>query len=85
LNTMRLGELFGERIASAVATGNGQAQEADLRGQDDSRIPVELIARRIDYCGKPHLVVAVRDIRERRKAEQEIMRLANYDPLTGLA
>lgn len=85
LNTMRLGELFGERVASAVATGNGQAQEADLRGQDDSRIPVELIARRIDYCGKPHLVVAVRDIRERRKAEQEIMRLANYDPLTGLA
>lgn len=85
LNTMTLGDLFGERIASAVAAGNGQAQEADLRGQDDSRIPVELIARSIDYCGRPHLVVAVRDIRERRKAEQEIMRLAHYDPLTGLA
>ncbi|RAZ86617.1 bifunctional diguanylate cyclase/phosphodiesterase [Mesorhizobium hawassense] len=85
LNTMTLGELFGERVASAVAAGNGQAQEADLRGQGDSQIPVELIARSIDYCGKPHLVVAVRDIRERRKAEQEIMRLAHYDPLTGLA
>ncbi|TPI59760.1 EAL domain-containing protein [Mesorhizobium sp. B3-1-7] len=85
LNAMTLGDLFGERIASAVAAGNGQAQEVDLRGQDDSRIPVELIARSIDYCGKPHLVVAVRDIRERRKAEQEIMRLAHYDPLTGLA
>ncbi|TGV73077.1 diguanylate cyclase, partial [Mesorhizobium sp. M00.F.Ca.ET.149.01.1.1] len=84
LNTMTLGELFGERVASAVAAGNGQAQEADLRGQGDSPIPVELIARSIDYCGKPHLVVAVRDIRERRKAEQEIMRLAHYDPLTGL-
>ncbi|TPJ68103.1 EAL domain-containing protein, partial [Mesorhizobium sp. B2-7-1] len=85
LNTMTLGNLFGERIGSGVAAGNGQAQEADLRSQDDSRIPVELIARSIDYCGKPHLVVAVRDIRERRKAEQEIMRLAHYDPLTGLA
>ena len=85
LNTMTLGELFGERIASAVAAGNGQAQEADLRGHGDNPIPVELIARNIDYCGKPHLVVAVRDIRERRKAEQEIMRLAHYDPLTGLA
>ncbi|OHV69602.1 diguanylate phosphodiesterase [Mesorhizobium sp. LCM 4577] len=85
LNTMTLGDLFGERIASAIAAGNGQAQEADLRSQDDSRMPVELIARSIDYCGKGHLVVAVRDIRERRKAEQEIMRLAHYDPLTGLA
>jgi len=85
LNTMTLGDLFGERIASAVAAGNGQAQEADLRGQGESAIPVELIARSIDYCGKLHLVVAVRDIRERRKAEQEIMRLAHYDPLTGLA
>ncbi|CDX42472.1 Uncharacterized signaling protein CC_0091 [Mesorhizobium plurifarium] len=85
LNTMTLGDLFGERIASAIAAGNGQAQEADLRSRDDNRIPVELIARSIDYCGKAHLVVAVRDIRERRKAEQEIMRLAHYDPLTGLA
>jgi diguanylate cyclase (GGDEF)-like protein/PAS domain S-box-containing protein len=85
LKTMTLSDLFGERIASALAPGNGQAQEADLRSRDDSRIPVELIARSIDYCGKPHLVVAVRDIRERKKAEQEIMRLAHYDPLTGLA
>ncbi|BCM21900.1 EAL domain-containing protein [Mesorhizobium sp. J8] len=85
LNTMTLSDLFGERIASAVTAGSGQAQEADLRSRDDSRIPVELIARSIDYCGRPHLVVAVRDIRERRKAEQEIMRLAHYDPLTGLA
>ncbi|TPI17261.1 EAL domain-containing protein [Mesorhizobium sp. B4-1-3] len=85
LNTMTLDDLFGERIASALTAGSGRAQEADLRSRDDNRIPVELIARGIDYCGKPHLVVAVRDIRERRKAEQEIMRLAHYDPLTGLA
>ncbi|RUW25213.1 EAL domain-containing protein, partial [Mesorhizobium sp. M4B.F.Ca.ET.013.02.1.1] len=34
---------------------------------------------------KPHGDHAVRDIRERKKAEQEIIRLAHYDPLTGLA
>ncbi|SFP23702.1 diguanylate cyclase (GGDEF) domain-containing protein [Mesorhizobium sp. NFR06] len=85
LNAMTLGELFGERVASAITAGSEQAQEADLRGRDHSPIPVELIARSIDYCGRPHLVVAVRDMRERRKAEQEIMRLAHYDPLTGLA
>ncbi|MGX8011736.1 bifunctional diguanylate cyclase/phosphodiesterase [Mesorhizobium sp. ORM8.1] len=85
LNTMTLGDLFGERIVTGIISGNGQAQEADIRGRSENPIPVELIARSIDYCGKPHLVVAVRDIRERRQAEQEIMRLAHYDPLTGLA
>ncbi|AZO11334.1 GGDEF and EAL domain-containing protein [Mesorhizobium sp. M3A.F.Ca.ET.080.04.2.1] len=85
LNTMSLGDLFGERIAASIAGGNGQAQETELRGHDGCRIPVELIARTIDYCGRPHNVVAVRDVRERRKAEQEILRLAHYDPLTGLA
>ncbi|WP_192251427.1 bifunctional diguanylate cyclase/phosphodiesterase [Mesorhizobium silamurunense] len=85
LNTMTLGDLFGERIASSIAGGNAQAQEAELRSLDGTRIPVELIARSIDYCGKPHNVVAVRDIRERKKAEQEIIRLAHFDPLTGLA
>ncbi|TIU93678.1 MAG: EAL domain-containing protein, partial [Mesorhizobium sp.] len=62
-----------------------RAQEAELRSQDGTRIPVELIARSIDYCGKPHDVVAVRDMRERKKAEEEILRLAHFDPLTGLA
>ncbi|RUW54052.1 GGDEF and EAL domain-containing protein [Mesorhizobium sp. M1A.F.Ca.ET.072.01.1.1] len=85
LNVMTLGDLFGERIASAIAGGSGQAQEAELRSQDGTRIPVELIARSIDYCGKPHDVVAVRDMRERKKAEEEILRLAHFDPLTGLA
>ncbi|RUV43038.1 MAG: GGDEF and EAL domain-containing protein [Mesorhizobium sp.] len=85
LNVMPLSDLFGERVASAIAGGSGQAQEAELRSQDGTRIPVELIARSIDYCGKPHDVVAVRDMRERKKAEQEILRLAHFDPLTGLA
>ncbi|MDX8538002.1 MULTISPECIES: EAL domain-containing protein [Mesorhizobium] len=85
LNTMVLGDLFGERAAAAMAEADGQARETELRSHDGTSIPVELIARTIDYCGKPHGVVAVRDIRERKKAEQEIIRLAHYDPLTGLA
>ncbi|AMX94981.1 GGDEF and EAL domain-containing protein [Mesorhizobium sp. M7A.F.Ca.US.014.04.1.1] len=81
LNGMQLGDLFGSDIS-----GFGeQPQEAELSGRDGTSIPVELIARSIDYCGKPHNVVAVRDIRERKKAEQEILRLAHFDPLTGLA
>ncbi|MER9739610.1 EAL domain-containing protein [Mesorhizobium sp. M0187] len=84
LNAMLLGDLFGERTAAGMSDCSGQAQEAELRAHDGATIPVELIARSIDYCGKRHSVVAVRDIRERRKAEQEILRLAHFDPLTGL-
>ena len=85
LNGMLLGDLFDERTASDVSGFGEQPQEAELRGRDGTSIPVELIARSIDYCGKPHNVIAVRDIRERKKAEQEILRLAHFDPLTGLA
>ena len=85
LNTMTLGDLFGDHAASAMSEADGQARETELNSHDGTMIPVELIARRIDYCGRPHSVVAVRDIRERKKAEQEIIRLAHFDPLTGLA
>lgn len=81
LNGMQLGDLFG----SDMSGFGEQPQEAELRAHDGTGIPVELIARSIDYCGKPHNVLAVRDIRERKKAEQEILRLAHFDPLTGLA
>ncbi|CCV11313.1 EAL domain-containing protein [Mesorhizobium sp. STM 4661] len=85
LDGMELGDLFGERAASDMSGFGGQPREAELRNRDGTTIPVELIARSIDYCGKPHNVVAVRDIRERKKAEEEILRLAHFDPLTGLA
>jgi diguanylate cyclase (GGDEF)-like protein/PAS domain S-box-containing protein len=85
LTGIELGDLFDGRGVSDMSGFGEQPQEAELRSRDGTRIPVELIARSIDYCGKPHNVVAVRDIRERKKAEQEILRLAHFDPLTGLA
>lgn len=85
LNTMQLGELFEGQSAADMSGFGEQAQEATLRGSDGARVPVELIARKITYCGRPHTVLAVRDIRERKKAEEEILRLAHFDPLTGLA
>ena len=58
--------------------------ETELRAADGSSIPVELIQRSIVYAGKPHHVIAIRDIRERKKAEQDIHFLAHHDPLTKL-
>ncbi|GJE42246.1 bifunctional diguanylate cyclase/phosphodiesterase [Methylobacterium soli] len=62
-------------------------QEADAVLQDGARtgIPVRVIARRTTIKAKPHIVVAVRDQRERLRAEAEMHRLAHHDALTGLA
>jgi diguanylate cyclase len=58
--------------------------EVDLRRADGSRTPVELILRPVDFAGKPHRAIAVRDIQARKQAEQRIRFLALHDTLTGL-
>jgi diguanylate cyclase (GGDEF)-like protein/PAS domain S-box-containing protein len=58
--------------------------EADLLRADGSRTPVELILRPVDFAGKPHRAIAVRDIQARKQAEQRIRFLAHHDTLTGL-
>ncbi|WP_261404007.1 MHYT domain-containing protein [Chenggangzhangella methanolivorans] len=48
-------------------------------------IPVRVIAQEISLGGRKHVVVAVRDQRERLRTEAEMVRLAYQDALTGLA
>jgi diguanylate cyclase len=61
-----------------------QPVEGDLLHADGSRTPVELILGPLDYGGKPHHVIAVRDLRARKQAEQHIRFLAHHDTLTGI-
>jgi diguanylate cyclase (GGDEF)-like protein/PAS domain S-box-containing protein len=61
-----------------------QSIEDTLIHVDGSKIPVELIQRSIDFGGKPHRAVAVRDLRARKEAEKHIRFLAHYDALTRL-
>jgi len=61
-----------------------QSIEGTLVHSDGSKMPVELIQRSIDFGGKPHHAVAVRDLRARKEAEKHIRFLAHYDTLTGL-
>jgi diguanylate cyclase (GGDEF)-like protein len=58
--------------------------EASLANAGGALIPVELIIRSIVFANKPHLAIAVRDLRIRKRAEAHIRHLGDHDSLTGL-
>ena len=68
-----------------LLSGSNQMVETRLRHLDGSMTPVELILRPIVFAGRPHHVIAVRDLQARRKAEQHIHYLAHHDVLTSLS
>jgi diguanylate cyclase (GGDEF)-like protein/PAS domain S-box-containing protein len=81
----RLERCFPDQVARAkLMSGLNQTVETDLRRLDGSMTPVELILRPIVFAGRPHHVVAVRDLKARKDAEQHIYFLAHHDALTSL-
>ena len=50
-----------------------------LRTADGALIPVELILRPVDLCRQAAQAIAVRDLRDRKKAEEHIHFLAHHD------
>ena len=61
-----------------------QPVESNLRHVDGTTIPVELILRSIDFAGRTHHVIAVRNLQARKEAEQHILYLAHHDALTSI-
>ena len=81
----RLESRFPDNVARArLLSGSSLPVETGLRHLDGSLIPVELILRPIVFAGRPHHVVAVRDLQARKEAEQHIHYLAHHDALTSL-
>src|SRR6202042_2267718 len=74
---------FPDKIALAKLQANLPV-ETELRLRDGSLTPVELIMRPIFFAERPHVVIAVRDLKARKDAEQHIHFLAHHDALTGL-
>ncbi|WP_414468099.1 EAL domain-containing protein [Methylobacterium currus] len=70
-------------LAEPASTGAAETPEAQLRRHDGSQVPVEVIRRVIDFAGRPHAALAVRDLRARKRAEARIAYLAHHDALTG--
>jgi diguanylate cyclase len=63
---------------------SGEALETEIVPTDGVSIPVEIIRRPVDYAGKPSIALAIRDLRDRKRAEKRIKFLAHHDPLTHL-
>lgn len=67
-----------------IIEGKPEAREVELQTQDGAKIPVEMLSRSITYAGAKAEVTALRDVRERRAAEERIRFLAHHDVLTRL-
>ena len=81
----RLEILFPELdVARLVASRESGAVETRLVQSDGAERPVEVLARPLEWGGASMLVLAVRDISERREAAARIAHLAYHDALTGL-
>lgn len=61
------------------------AFETQIHDSNGTVIDVEVISRPIDFANTPHSAIAIRDLRARKQAENDIEFLAHHDSLTGLA
>jgi diguanylate cyclase (GGDEF)-like protein/PAS domain S-box-containing protein len=81
----KLESCFPDQVArTELLTQPNQPVETELRHRDGSLTPVELILQPIVFSGRPHHVVAVRDLKARKDAERHIYFLAHHDALTSL-
>ncbi len=83
LDSPEFSDRVPERIKQIKTQGKAVFEAAHIR-KDGSIMPVEVNARVIELGGEKMMLSIVRNITERKAAEDEIRQLAFYDPLTQL-
>ncbi|RYE83568.1 MAG: GGDEF and EAL domain-containing protein, partial [Hyphomicrobiales bacterium] len=86
-------QVSGRKLATFIGSAgvfdlferSNRAIELELTTSARVRLPVEAIGREVDFGGKPHVAIAIRDLSARKSAEEHIRFLAHHDALTGLA
>ncbi|MCX6072779.1 MAG: EAL domain-containing protein [Campylobacterales bacterium] len=73
------------RRGDEIAHKGRDSFETIHRAKDGTLFNVWINVVAIELDGRPHLIAVYRDIGERKRHEEQLEALANYDPLTGLA
>lgn len=75
-------------IANYIRTGQGKVigkvREVPALRKDGTVFPIELTVTELKLGGKRSFTGIIRDITERKRAHEQLQRLAEYDALTGL-
>jgi diguanylate cyclase (GGDEF)-like protein/PAS domain S-box-containing protein len=77
------GKFFNERLEEAQA-GLAQSFEWHCTGKSGNYFYSEVSLNRFDVSGTPWTLAIVRDITERKEAEEKLLHQANFDSLTEL-
>ena len=78
--------IAGMREFAATGRGNvlGKTLELVANRKDGTEIPIELSVARMRMGAEWHAVAMLRDISQRKLLEEELVRMARHDVLTGL-
>ncbi|WP_127144418.1 EAL domain-containing protein [Pelagibacterium montanilacus] len=82
--TKPLSHYLDEPSWLALTESPETAIETEIHSAGGEVIPVEAVLRTVDYAGRPHQAIALRDLRARKEAERHIRFLAHHDAMTGL-
>ena len=80
-----VGRLLSELLPAEAVTKLSSAPQVNaMIPVKRESLPVRLITKEIEFQGRPHTIIALRDQRDRLRVEAKMRRLADTDSLTGL-